>query len=135
MTPEFCAFEDAVAAALANGHWTDELREHAAACPQCCDMQLVSQCLARAVTTNEPLPLPTSSFLWWRAQLAERQQRANRALAAIEIVQRLAITATLIATVAVTWVWKPIHGNILLAAVGLFGSTGVVLYRWVRGRI
>jgi hypothetical protein len=136
MNAEFCEFEEAVVAAIANGEWSDSLRHHVANCGQCADLQLISEYLRQVTAREEEATvLPTPSFLWWRAQLAERQEKAQQALAAIEIVQKLAIAFAVICLILFAWLWTPLHGGTLLAALGLSVSTGLVLFGWVRGRI
>jgi hypothetical protein len=137
MRPEFCEFEEPVAAALSSGQWTHELREHLAHCGQCADMCLVSQYLAGTAARpgEESGPLPAPGLIWWRAQLAERQEQAARAMAAIEIMQNIAIAAALVVVAVLPLFWKPMHWSTLLMGVGLLVSTAAVLYGWVRGRI
>jgi hypothetical protein len=134
MKAEICEFEDATAAALASGEWSAGLREHQNACPICADLELVWQSLASATTNHDAAPLPAPGLIWWRGQLAERRQQAERAVAAIALMQRLAIAAALIAAVPLLWLCKPDVWLILLA-VGMLLATGVVLYGWARGRI
>jgi hypothetical protein len=136
MRPEFCEFEEAVAAALSSGEWTHELREHLANCGHCADLHLISEYLASvAPTPEEAAPLPAPGLIWWRAQLAERQEQATRAVAAIEFMQTLAMVVAAIAVLVLALFWKPMHWSTLLMGVGLLVSTAAVLYGWVRGRI
>jgi hypothetical protein len=136
MRPELCEYEEAVGAALSSGQWNDELVRHLASCSQCADLRLVSQYLASAGTAiEEAAPLPAPGLIWWRAQLAERQEQATRGVAAIDLMQKLAIAVALIGLVAITLLWKPIDWGALLIGVGLLLSSAAVLYGWVRGRI
>lgn len=135
MKAEFCEFEEAVTAAIQRGEWNEKLRQHTAGCAACADLELVARYCAEAAKHAEEPPLPTAGFLWWRAQIAERQEQARRAVAAIEIVQKVAIGVALVLLVVLLMFSKPVHWEALLAGFGLFACSGAVLYSWVRGRI
>jgi hypothetical protein len=135
----FCQFEDAVTAALLGGFWTEDLREHSAVCPHCSELEMVWEELAHVAEVRGDRPLPSSGLIWWRAQLIARRERMERAIAAIEIMRKIAIAATLIAVAVFVWLWKPDIGPVywsgLLTGAGLLLSSGIVLYGWARGRI
>jgi hypothetical protein len=140
MNSDCCQFEDAVTAALANGWWTDDLRRHAAVCPQCSELQLVWKELAYAAELDGYLmPMPSAGLIWRHAQLTVRRERMERAIAAIEIMRKIAIAATLIALGVFVWLWKPdispVYWSAVLTGAGLLLSSGIVLYGWARGRI
>jgi len=136
MKSEFCAFENAVSAAVSNGQWSEELREHVDNCSQCADIRLVCQYLTSTTPAAEAdVPLPAAGFVWWRGLLAERQEQAKRAVAAIEIMQKFALVAALIAVIGFTLLWRPVDWSVLLLGSGLLLSTAVILYSWIRGRI
>jgi hypothetical protein len=134
MNAEICEFEEATAAALASGEWSAELRKHLNACPLCVELELVWQSLAQVTTDQNATPLPAPGLIWWRSQLAGRRQQAERALAAIALMQKLAIAVALVAVVPFMWLCKPGVWLILLG-LSMFLATGAVLYGWARGRI
>ena len=134
MSTESCKFDDAVAEALANERWSDELREHLSGCALCAELVLVRQSLADVSAVEEAEPLPAAGLIWWRAQLAGRREQGQRALAAIEVMQKLAIAVAVIAIVASVWLWKPGVWSIL-TGLSMVLATGAVLYGWARGRI
>jgi hypothetical protein len=135
MKSEVCEFEEAVGTASSSGLWADELRKHLAVCSQCSDLRLVSEYLASARLVDDAAPLPAAGLIWWRAQLAERKERAARAMVAIEIMQKLAIAVALVIVMVIGSLWKPVDWSTLLMGAGLLLSTSAVLYGWVRGRI
>jgi hypothetical protein len=136
VTKDFCEFEEILKAALANGEWNEGLEEHVAACSQCADCLLVSKYFAEAANAAEPaFNLPAPGLIWWRAQLAERHEHAARAVAAIDLMQKLATAIALAAVVVCLFLWGPVDRNFLLMALGLLISTAALLYGWIRGRI
>jgi hypothetical protein len=140
MTNEFCEYEDAVAAALQRGQMDGSLRGHLRVCPHCAELQLIWQYFESAAPlADEFRPLPAPGLIWWRAQLAERREQAQRAVAAIELMQKLAIGVTLIALVTFALLWgrdiSPVYPNTSLIGAGMFLANAVVLYGWARGRI
>ena len=140
MKPEVCEFEDAVTAALYSGEWDATLREHVVQCPQCAELRDVCQSLAHAaLTVGDTNPVPAPGLIWWRAQLAERREQAERAVAAIELMRKLAGAVTLIVLAMVLWFWKPdgslVDRSAVLMGVSMLVVSGAVLYGWARGRI
>jgi predicted anti-sigma-YlaC factor YlaD len=93
MKHQFCAHEEAVAAAATSGVWTPELRAHRDGCMTCAELTLVVAALAADAEqlADEAIPLPDPGVLWFRAQLAERERVFKRATSAIVWVQRVAI--------------------------------------------
>ena len=134
MNAEICEFEEATAAALASGEWSAELREHLNACALCAELELVGQSLAQVTADQDAAPLPAPGLIWWRSQLAERRRQAERAVAAIALMQRLAIAVALVAAVPLLWLCKPSVWLIFLG-LSMLLATGAVLYGWARGRI
>jgi hypothetical protein len=132
MKAEICAFEEASAAAFASGDWSAELHDHVNACAACSELALVWQSLGQATGEQNDAPLPAPGLIWWRAQLAERREQAERAVAAIALMQKLAIALALAAAVPLLWLSKP-NVWLILFGVTLFLATGAVLYGWARG--
>ena len=134
MSAEICEFEEATASALARGEWSAELREHLSVCAACAEFERVWRCLAPAITDQAAAALPAPGLIWWRSQLAERRRQAERAVAAIALMQRLAIAVALVAAVPLLWLCKPSVWLIFLG-LSMLLATGAVLYGWARGRI
>ncbi len=134
MKAESCEFEEAAAAALASGVWDSELREHLNACTACAELEVAWRSLAQAAADQAESPLPAPGLIWWRVQLAERREQAERAVAAITLMQKLAIVGAFAAAVPLLWLCKPSVWLILLG-LSMLLATGVVLYGWARGRI
>ena len=67
--------------------------------------------------------------------MAERKERAARAMVAIEIMQKLAIAVAMVIVIVIGSLWKSVDWSTLLVGAGLLVSTSAVLYGWVRGRI
>lgn len=88
-----CAHEDAVTAAARSGDWTPELMAHRDGCMTCAELTLVVAALAADAEqlVDEAIPLPDPGVIWFRAQLAEREHRFQRATRAIVWVQRATI--------------------------------------------
>jgi hypothetical protein len=134
MKSEICEFEEVVAGALASGHWSGELREHLSGCAHCAELELVWQSLSPVATDAEAEPLPVPGLIWWRSQIAGHRAQAERAVAAIALMQKLAIAVALMAVVAFAWLWTPGVWTIFIG-LSMALATGVVLYGWARGRI
>ena len=66
MSMEFCEHEDAVATALRRGSLDGPLLQHAAACPQCGELQLILRYLAEVMPGAEDMQ--PSGLIWWRAK-------------------------------------------------------------------
>jgi hypothetical protein len=134
MMREMCEFEDTVAEALTSGQWADDVREHVQRCGHCAELQIVWAALHTAKPTDESR-LPAPGLIWWRGQLDERREAARRAVAAIDIMQKLAVAVALVAAIVFGWLWTPVDWGVLLLGAGLLLSTAIVLYGWIRGRI
>ena len=66
--------------AARTGHWDDALEEHAAPCPTCAEVVLVSDSLSTLALETESLHrLPGHDLVWLKAQLTERQVASQRA--------------------------------------------------------
>jgi hypothetical protein len=95
MTDHRCPFEAAVSQAARSGDWNEELRAHRVECRTCAEQTLVVAALAADAEdlTNLESPLPDPGVIWFRAQLADREIRFERATRAIVWVQRATIAA------------------------------------------
>ena len=90
-----CVHEEAVAAAARSGQWTPELQTHRDGCMTCAEVTLVVAAMAADAGELMDLdrPLPDPGVIWFRAQLADRENKLRRATRAIVWVQRATIAA------------------------------------------
>jgi hypothetical protein len=138
-----CDYEDTLLEALASAHVSEELRRHIAACPACSETALVWDYLGSAQNDlSQNRTLPAAGFVWWRAQLAEKRRRAERSVAAIDLVQKLAV-ALLFVVVAILTFWASQRTADFVMSFAFAGAGFAVLlclvvgvlYAWVRERI
>ena len=101
MTIRTCAYEKEVRQALKDGHWPagclPELREHVQKCGSCSDLVLVTEALQLARENSTQEVPPTSSLLWWRAQLQRRRAAAEQVSRPITVAQTFAWTVSVLA--------------------------------------
>ncbi len=109
MKPAQCAHEKEVARAL-QSDWTPALRAHAAECPVCSEVALVSGFLqTEAELARAEAVLPDPGRIWRKAQLASRQAAAERALRPIALMEKLTLVCVvLVFGVAFLWNWQRI---------------------------
>ena len=75
-----CPLEASVSRAAKTGQWDDAIEEHAATCPTCGEVALISQSLQTiALETEDHKPLPDPYLVWLKAKLTERQAASLRA--------------------------------------------------------
>ncbi len=74
-----CAREAAVVAAVRHDRWSDELREHASACPGCAEAVFVALHLGGVAAGLDERPLPDPRLVWLRARLERRRRELRRA--------------------------------------------------------
>jgi len=99
MTDTACHRESEVLAAVTTGTISDELRIHAMACPDCVELVLVAGFMNRgAAELQDAGPLPDPEYLWWRANLKQREIQSQRATSAITLVQRVSVVAGALVT-------------------------------------
>ena len=95
-----CDYEPQIVAALHAGGVPAALQSHLAGCLICQDVALVTQFLCRAASPpSESAALPSPSFIWWRAQLAEKRALADRSIAPIRLTRNLALIAVFLVAV------------------------------------
>ena len=113
-----CRYEEAVAAAVRSGAWTDELRVHRDDCPACTETTLVVAALVAEAQLEaaEPGPLPEPRVIWLKARIAERERHARRATLVITWVQRAAVL-------------------VAVAALGFGASSSLAPLRALAGRL
>jgi len=89
-----CSYEHDVLDAVRSGSFSDELRVHAMECPECTELVLVAGIMNRgAARLGDIGPLPDAGYVWWRANLEQREKQSRRATGIITLVQRVALVA------------------------------------------
>jgi hypothetical protein len=84
MSDRSCPHEAEVARGARTGEWNESLRAHAAACAVCGEVAWASRWMqSLAQDAESGAVLPDAKLVWWRAQLAERQKRVERAHSAL----------------------------------------------------
>jgi hypothetical protein len=110
-----CSRERELLDALAAGHVSEELRNHAASCGECSESLLVGSFLRRgaAEAMSDPPPLPDAGYLWWRARLDRRAAASERATRVITLVQRAALVSAGLLTVPIfRWAWPHLRAGL-----------------------
>ena len=95
-----CPQEATLLAALASGSLSGELACHLESCPICQDARLVWTHLHESDVAELDAGLPSPGLIWWRAQLSKQRVAARRSVAAIDVMQRIAVAVTIIAVIA-----------------------------------
>jgi len=89
-----CASENEVRQACRSDVWTPALREHARHCAACTEIVIVAGFLLHeAEIARLDAQLPSSSLVWWRAQLAANNEALTRATRPITLVAFLSVLA------------------------------------------
>jgi hypothetical protein len=89
-----CEREDEVWEACRSDLWTSALREHASYCTACAEVVIVAEFLLHeAEIAGSDAHLPTSSLIWWRAQLVAKNAALTRATRPITLVTALSFLA------------------------------------------
>ncbi len=101
-----CIAERQVAQAALVGQWTEELLAHLAACEVCQESLSVSEMMRSLAEVPAGLPaLPNAAYIWWKAELLERELAEERATRPLFIGQVTAYAAIALGFVALLW-WK-----------------------------
>lgn len=115
-----CPHEEAVARAARTGNWETSLTTHATTCPICREIMKTStwmQALARS--SESSLSLPDASLLWWRAQLSEKQAKAERSQDLLEWIAFASVAVPSLGLIVwLAWNWYAIQGWIAWILVG-----------------
>ncbi len=116
-----CPQEASVSRAARTGEWDDALEAHAAACPVCGEVALVSNSLRTiALETDNYKPLPDPYLVWLKAKLTERQvssQRASKPWDLAEALGQCVVGVVLVGWLLAEWPsiqqrlteWMPSH--------------------------
>lgn len=92
MTDTPCPREGEVLAAAATDTFSDELRTHVVDCTECTELVMVAGFMNRgALELGGVGPLPDAGYVWWRANLEQRELRSRRATGIISLVQRVGV--------------------------------------------
>lgn len=111
MSARPCEREAAVAAAVRDDAWTDELRAHAAGCATCAEVVFVAGALLDDARAAAEAPLPDPGLIWLEARLRARRLAVARASRPITIVRTVAAACGVgVATVLVIWL-EPSFGR------------------------
>jgi hypothetical protein len=111
-----CQFEQELLDAIAARRWPNraeaQLREHVAHCGLCSDVAEDRDCAqAEAV-------VPSSSAVWWRAQIRAREEAARAAARPLLIFQTLATVVVAIAAIALA----PTASSWIRGSLAAFGA-------------
>ncbi len=71
-----CQHETAVIRAIRDGHWSEELREHADGCQACAAALQMRKVMLELATATVMTPAPDPRLIWLKAAFAERQRRS-----------------------------------------------------------
>ncbi len=96
-----CASEPGVLAALANGFMPDELAAHLNSCPVCQDAKLVWSYLRQFAAAETGAEIAPAGMVWWKAQIAKKRAAAQRSIALIDTMQKIALAVAAIAVIAI----------------------------------
>lgn len=118
MSRTSCSEERAVARAVRSGEWNESLEAHVRSCATCHSVRQAAEWMrglapAPELGPNDQTDLPDPQILWLRAQLSERQARAERAHAILQWVE-IASAMVICAGVGVwlAWNWNEVGGLI-----------------------
>ena len=102
-----CPQEASVLTAARTGQWDEALEAHAAACPACGEVALVSGSLRTfALETDGHNRLPDPYLVWLKAKLTERQvasQRASKPWDMAEALGQFVVAVALAGWLVVEW--------------------------------
>jgi hypothetical protein len=134
--PPSCAYEEQILA----GEFSEELVTHMETCAVCQEVKLVQGFLERASQVIENPQISSAGLIWWRARLYEKRALAERSVAPIQTVQKvalivaLALIAILAATAGPAWFGKesPLVVWVVVCGCGLIASTAGLLAIWAR---
>lgn len=121
-----CPREQEAARAGRGEPMSGEMRAHLASCPSCPGVARTAGLLTRLALVDAAAPLPSSTQLWWKAQILRRMNArtsAERPLAGAEWVQ----AALGVAAAALLLVWQlPVAARVV-ANIGASSSVAAPL--------
>jgi hypothetical protein len=93
MRPASCPQEGNVLKAVRTGIWEEALSAHLDGCAVCKEIAHASRWMQALAQGSESIrTLPDPSRVWWRAQLSEKQMKAERAQELLEWVEIISAT-------------------------------------------
>jgi len=140
---DHCEFEESILRAVQSGQLTGDLQAHLEQCEVCQDAHLVTDFLGNLPETQAvDWPLPSPESVWWRARIVQKRELAERSVAVIGFVQKIAgvLTVGLIGLLAVLWAPQLLNdlsrvAYLSVVAVLFLIASGLVLYAWATERI
>jgi len=91
-----CPRETDVLDAIESGEWSAELTQHAELCPLCQDLRVVAAAFSHDYDqVLAEVRVPPAALVWWRAELAARQEATRKANRPITLIHALAVACGL----------------------------------------
>ena len=115
MNTQHCTFEREVSRAVKSNQWTDELRAHAAGCPECQETITMTTAMTNMATGGAARPLPSYRLIWLKAQYARKEEQLSKldilALTGMSLGGIVAVLGLLL------WRFPKIFGGLMETAV------------------
>lgn len=114
-----CEKEPLVIEAVRRGRWEESLQAHAQDCAFCADAVVAAHFL-RGIQAIDlaGARVPTSGWMWWRAQLRAKRAAAQRATQPITLVEHFACASLVLSLAALcVWQWRSIRAWLVLSGV------------------
>jgi hypothetical protein len=136
MNLQHCEKEVLVIEAARRGYCEEELRVHAAGCGVCADAALAAQFLQEMQHADlADVKVPSSGWMWWRAQLMAKRAAAERATEPITLVEQVAGACGLLSAIGILiWQWHAIRAWIATLG-GMWQSGSYAAYAVVASRV
>jgi uncharacterized membrane protein YhdT len=88
MSGAACNFQETVARAIITGETDSAIQSHVSVCPTCQEVTRVAQGMQGFASASKSVPaLPNASYLWWKAQVAQRESAEKRARRLLLLIQ------------------------------------------------
>lgn len=99
-----CTFEAPVLAALATATLIGSLRSHVESCAICSETVAIWSYLNTVAAAEAESPLPSTTLIWWKAQLAQQRRLAAQSISVIQLFQKIAVAGAVLAlSIAAIW--------------------------------
>jgi hypothetical protein len=136
MNLQNCEKETLVIEAARSGYWEEELRAHVADCTVCADAVLAAQFLREMQDADlAEVKVPSSGWMWWRAQLMAKRAAAERATEPITLVEQIAGACGLLSAIGILiWQWHAIR-TWIASLGGTWQSGSYAAYTVVASRV
>jgi hypothetical protein len=135
-----CEYEEQMLAALRAGDLPADLAAHADGCAVCQEVKLVFGFLSSASAQEVDVHASAAGLIWWRARLDEKRALAERSVAPILTVQKIALivvvalAAILAAIAGPEWIGKasgPLVAVVTCACAMIVATAGALAI-WAR---